>query len=293
MGLHPGGRNLREDDPEARRPACSKLSPLGGGGKSSDTAGRGGQHLPTGTFLVHHVSRRVTNKRAGVALHSETKRMKRLFLMATLALTPVWMAACGGDDEDSNPIGDGDGDGDGDMPGDGDGDTPGDGDGDMPGDGDGDSPLPECSDDEFTLGGGGAGGAGAGGAGGAGGSPAAACGVTQTPDVEIEIVGSFTDQYDSSIEVKSDEILLGDAVYTLSIVDNEENYAVALNSADNEWNPCTWSTFVWHETEDGLYYCQSPYAATTECGALEADRPDPDDLDAGCGGFSWSQLTEN
>ena len=39
-----------------------------------------------------------------------------------------------------------------------------------------------------------------------------------------------------------------------------------------------------------MYYCQSTYDAADEAAAESAVSADSSDLDAGCGGFSWSQL---
>ncbi|MFT4979505.1 MAG: hypothetical protein ACI8S6_005416, partial [Myxococcota bacterium] len=55
-------------------------------------------------------------------------------------------------------------------------------------------------------------------------------------------------------------------------------------------NPELWSRFDWGWAEDELYVCQTAYAEATEADALATPAADIDDLSAGCGGFSWSQL---
>ena len=40
-----------------------------------------------------------------------------------------------------------------------------------------------------------------------------------------------------------------------------------------------------------LYFCQTAYAAESEQAALENDTADPGDLEEGCNGFGWSELT--
>jgi hypothetical protein len=149
-----------------------------------------------------------------------------------------------------------------------------------------DDTTPECSDEEYQAP------LEAGGAGG-GGGPGAECEMPSEPATAIEIVGSYTDQFGFTVEITTTGWSFGDAVFTFSIVDNDENYAIARGAESAEWNPCAYNTFVWHEEGGDLYYCQSVFDATSECGALHAARPDSEDLLKGCSGFKWSKLTEN
>jgi len=149
-----------------------------------------------------------------------------------------------------------------------------------------DDSSPECSDEEYEA-------PMAGGGAGAGGGPSATCEMPPEPKTSIEIAGSYVDQFGFTAEISTTGWDFGYAAYTFSIVDNEENYAIARNSESDEYNPCAYSTFVWHMEGGDLYYCQSVFSATSECAALNAARPDSSDLDNGCGGAPWSRLTAN
>ncbi|HXS15804.1 MAG TPA: hypothetical protein VN764_01360 [Polyangiaceae bacterium] len=212
---------------------------------------------------------------------------KSLLILSCAALGMSLSAACSSDDgNDDAPVagapGDGDGDGDGDDTNDVDEtDNTTDSAGGLGG-GDGDediecsSKLPDASD---------------GGAGGAGGSAGVSCEAPEPPRVDIEITGTYTDNWGGTHTITTDLWDTGYLQYALSIVDNEQGFAVARNPAEDVYNPCLWSRFVWTQDGDALYYCQAPYSAPTECAALGQDLPDADDLGAGCNGFSWSELT--
>jgi hypothetical protein len=79
---------------------------------------------------------------------------------------------------------------------------------------------------------------------------------------------------------------------TITQNNNDEQWAVAQNGASS-WSPGLWSKYDWAWNDEGeLYYCQSTYNAETEEDALAAESADADDLVAGCGGFSWSEMRE-
>jgi hypothetical protein len=122
---------------------------------------------------------------------------------------------------------------------------------------------------------------------------------SDTAATGVEIAGAYTTNFGASITITDlewkDETTFDDviyvSIYSISIYDNDANYLVAQNSADNDYNPEKWSRFDWVETEDTLYYCQSIFDAETEADADDGDgASDPSDLEAGCGGFSWSEL---
>ncbi len=79
--------------------------------------------------------------------------------------------------------------------------------------------------------------------------------------------------------------------FQLSLVNNAEGYALALNDEENSFSPCAWSAFYWTFEGEELYVCQGVFDSSSECAAEEATPPNSDDLEAGCSGFAWSQYT--
>ena len=67
-------------------------------------------------------------------------------------------------------------------------------------------------------------------------------------------------------------------------------WAVANNGPDS-WGAGLWSKYDWTRDSMGVYYCQSTYAADTESDALSAVSANSSDLDSGCGGFPWSEMS--
>jgi hypothetical protein len=143
------------------------------------------------------------------------------------------------------------------------------------------------------------------GSGGGGGAPEpVTCQAPTPPDVgeggaggggaasgeALEIVGTYVDNFDSDHEITS-ATWTNFGVYNISQFDNEARYVIAQNDESNGSFPCLWSRFDWTLDGEDLYYCQSAYNAESEEAALEAEPADPEDLDKGCGGFEWSQLT--
>jgi hypothetical protein len=71
-------------------------------------------------------------------------------------------------------------------------------------------------------------------------------------------------------------------------------YAIAQNDSDNAYNPDKWSRFDWVYAEDGggAYYCQTAYDAASEADAMATKAADGTNLETGCGGFSWTYMSE-
>ena len=136
----------------------------------------------------------------------------------------------------------------------------------------------ECSAEKFTP--------ADGGAGGEGGAPAAMCEAPEAPAETIEIVGKYTDNFGSQQTITANSW----NSTKLSLVNNEENYAIGRNDEAADYNACMWSKYVWVEEAGKLYYCQAPFAAESECAAEEAQDADTSDLAEGCNGFAWSEL---
>jgi hypothetical protein len=108
----------------------------------------------------------------------------------------------------------------------------------------------------------------------------------------LEIVGDYTDDFGGTHEITADTWTIdGAGVFHVLDFDNDTDYLVAQNDADNTYSPDLFSRFEWVENGDGLYLCQSVFDAESESAAHDAAGADPDDLETGCGGFPWSVLT--
>ncbi|MBX7194898.1 MAG: hypothetical protein K1X94_22790 [Sandaracinaceae bacterium] len=110
----------------------------------------------------------------------------------------------------------------------------------------------------------------------------------------IEIEGQYSDGF-ATHEILGDRWTMNgmdfSSGFTLTHVDNAEDFAIAQNDATNAFSPSLFSRFEWVRVAGDLYYCQSPYDAATEAAALEAARPDRSDpANSGCGMFGWSLL---
>ncbi|HEY6727338.1 MAG TPA: hypothetical protein VI197_25060 [Polyangiaceae bacterium] len=131
--------------------------------------------------------------------------------------------------------------------------------------------------------------------GGSGGDAGAAGAPTEceSPPIEneIDIAGAFRDHYDGAHRIDDEVWQMGSSIFDLIEVSNEEGWAIAENSADNEFFPASFSRFEWTREGGQLYYCQSVFAASTAAEAGDPPRADADDLAEGCGGFAWSSLT--
>ena len=73
---------------------------------------------------------------------------------------------------------------------------------------------------------------------------------------------------------------------------NTEKFAIAQNDSGNGYNSEKWSRFDWTVSEGSTYYCQTVYDAERFEDAYNATPADSGDLAAGCGGFSWSEFTD-
>lgn len=123
---------------------------------------------------------------------------------------------------------------------------------------------------------------------------------TDEPDTDepegLAIVGTWTDDWGTQHHI--DEALWkqvypngDDERYHLLDHDNAARWVVARNDEANPWNPELYSRFDWLRDGDVLHVCQSVFDAEDADAARQAAPADPEDLDGGCGGFSWSTLT--
>jgi hypothetical protein len=87
----------------------------------------------------------------------------------------------------------------------------------------------------------------------------------------------------------------GAGPYVIPIVEysNSENYAIRQTPEDSEYDPGLFDRVVWTEIDgDHFAYCTPDHGIQTLEEARESSTPvDADDLDAGCDGFPWTQLT--
>jgi hypothetical protein len=116
------------------------------------------------------------------------------------------------------------------------------------------------------------------------------------PSGELDIAGDYMDDYDTVHRITDQSWTqvsdFGTSVFEISEFSNDEQYVIAQNAADNDFNAELWSRFDWTEKDGELWFCQVVFDAETEEDALNAKRAvDSDPANGGCGGFAWSKLT--
>ena len=79
----------------------------------------------------------------------------------------------------------------------------------------------------------------------------------------------------------------------IALFDNEERFAITQNPDDAEPGPSTFNRLVWTEVENDIfYYCYDSFGHETEDEALNAEgTANQEDLDTGCGGFGFTEMT--
>ena len=130
-----------------------------------------------------------------------------------------------------------------------------------------------CNPPPFEAGG------GAGGEGGAGGNV-------------IEIAGEYDDNFGGEQVIGATSWDSGGSVFYFSQVNNAEGFAIARASEDGLFGACGWNRFEWMIDGASIFYCQSAFGLESEAAALAAERADQADVEEGCGGFEWTQITE-
>lgn len=109
--------------------------------------------------------------------------------------------------------------------------------------------------------------------------------------IQMDLTGDFVDSWGTPHNISAFTWLMDTSLFHIGAYSNEEDWAVAQNDATNEYNPELYSKFEWTNNADGAwFYCQSAYDAATMEDAMAASA-DNTDLEAGCGGFGWSELT--
>lgn len=109
----------------------------------------------------------------------------------------------------------------------------------------------------------------------------------------IAISGEYDDGFGGFVRVETEGVgftWFSGLDVAITSYDNAAEWAVGQNSADDAWNPNLWSKFDWALGDEGVYWCQTAYAAATEDDALAVASADRSDFLTGCGGFGWSLL---
>ncbi len=130
----------------------------------------------------------------------------------------------------------------------------------------------------------------AGAAGGAGGAGGAVTCESPQPDHQIDIAGTYLDDFGGTQRVSDTEWRSGEALFQVVDWSNEERWLIARNDPDNDYNAGAYSRFEWKLEGELAYYCHSVYDADSASEARAAPRAASDDLEHGCSGFSWSAL---
>lgn len=109
-------------------------------------------------------------------------------------------------------------------------------------------------------------------------------------EADLEIVGAWESPF--GMEVITETAWNDAAIVEFS---NRENLALTQNAEDAAYDPAKYNRIVWTEPgSDSFYYCTEAFGLGSVSDAQEVPETpaDPDDLDgAGCGGFSWTELT--
>lgn len=127
-------------------------------------------------------------------------------------------------------------------------------------------------------------------------SAMAGCNGGGTTSETPEIAGTYTDGFATHTITATRWTMTGmdfSSGFTLTLVNNDEDWAVAQNDTTNAFAPGAYSRFEWFESGGVLYMCQAPFDATTEAAAIDSARPSRSDpATSGCGMFGWSVLAD-
>lgn len=116
--------------------------------------------------------------------------------------------------------------------------------------------------------------------------------VHDTDDAGLEIAGAWVDDFGGTHDISETTWDMAFALFAITGYDNDGDWLVARNDAENDFAPGLWSRMDW--THDGTdhWFCQTLFDATSEQAAREVPRADDTDpATGGCGGFPWSMLT--
>jgi hypothetical protein len=121
----------------------------------------------------------------------------------------------------------------------------------------------------------------------------------------ISLLGNYGDDFGGSHQITPGVWGSSYASFHLVEFSNDEKWVVAQNDCGNPYFPGLFSRFDWITldeqtggggaggagSEDSLYYCQIGYDLASAEAAEAIDEADRADLDTGCNGFPWTQLT--
>jgi hypothetical protein len=116
---------------------------------------------------------------------------------------------------------------------------------------------------------------------------------TDVPAESLSIVGEYVDDFGTEHTITDDvwtQTYPGYDPSTYAIETFGADWLVAQNGDENSYSAGLWSRFDWLDDPMGLYYCQTAYDAASAEEAEAATPADRSDLEAGCGGFPFSNL---
>ena len=119
---------------------------------------------------------------------------------------------------------------------------------------------------------------------------------SSTTTTELELIGSWTNNYDGTETITEESWDNGYSVVAISSYDNDQNWAVVQSPEDDEYTPNQYSKIVWTEEDAGVvHYCTVSFGLDTleQAEASEDTSDNSAPADGGCGGFPWTSLTAN
>jgi hypothetical protein len=114
---------------------------------------------------------------------------------------------------------------------------------------------------------------------------------SSVPNAVPSIVGVYTDGFFEH-RITADTWYMDTSIFHITIVNNSDNFLIALADSTNLYSPSLWNRFDWNiDGSKVLRICETTYNAATEQQALDTPAADAQDFAKGCGGFAWSVLT--
>lgn len=106
---------------------------------------------------------------------------------------------------------------------------------------------------------------------------------------DVEVAGEWTSEFYPSLTITNEKW----GENAIVSFDNAKRFAITQNPADAEWNAGKFNREVWVPATTGAFHwCTEAFAQDSAKAAEEATaKADAADLEAGCGGFSWTRLT--
>ena len=114
--------------------------------------------------------------------------------------------------------------------------------------------------------------------------------------VALELIGEFVDDWGTVYDVTAESVTIrvesDSSVYHVLRYDNESEYLVAENDADNLYYPGEFSRIDWSDADGTTYLCHISYDAIDAEAAEAITSADRTRLSTdGCNGFEWSSLS--